>query len=340
MATSLSPSSSSPYNDHIQTATLALPSIASNSSSRRLPPPCWSHDETVALIDAYRDKWYSLRRGNLRASHWQEVADEIAHRCSSSIPKTAVQCRHKMEKLRKRYRSEIQRAAPYGGPRRISSSWVHFQSMHSMEKGPNRSPSSSDDEPQGEEDNKNSITRINDALNNNYSHQKGNFSNQGLMGNGTTNGFRIKIPGKASAGYNAPKVYDKFNEMGGQNPNNPRPKFNSSTSGYGVSGKFSRDGFMGRDEIGKGIGDIATKKKGDNGMDEVVAAIETLGEGFVRIEKVKMDMAREVEQMRMQMELKRTEMILESQQRIVEAFANAISDRKPKKAKKMPMPDC
>ncbi|CAI9759963.1 unnamed protein product [Fraxinus pennsylvanica] len=102
------------------------------------------------------------------------------------------------------------------------------------------------------------------------------------MGNGTTSGFQIKIPGKASAGY---------------------------TSGYGVSGKFSRDGFTGKDEIGKGIGDIAKKKKGDNGMDEVVAAIETLGEWFVRIEKVKMDMAHEVEQM----ELKRTEMILESQ---------------------------
>ncbi|CAI9768570.1 unnamed protein product [Fraxinus pennsylvanica] len=191
-----------------------------------------------------------------------------------------------MEKLRRCYRSEIQRAAPYDGPRRISSSWVHFQSMHSMEKGPNRFPSSSDDEPQGEEDHENSITRINDALNNNYSHQKGNFSNQGLMGNGTTSGFRIKIPGKASAG------------------------------------------------------DIAKKKKGDNGMDEVLAAIETLGEWFVRIEKVKMDMTHEVKQMRMQMELKRIEMILESQQRIVEAFANAISNRKPKKAKKMPMSDC
>ncbi|CAI9758180.1 unnamed protein product [Fraxinus pennsylvanica] len=160
------------------------------------------------------------------------------------------------------------------------------------------------------------------------------------MGNGTTSGFRIKIPGKASAGYTAPKVYDKFNEMGGQNPNNHHPKINSSTCGYGVFGKFSRDGFTGRDEIGKGIGDIAMNKKGDNGMDEVVAAIETLGEWFVRIEKVKMDMAHEVEQMRMQMELKRTEMILESQQRIVEAFANAISDMKPKKSKKMPMPDC
>ncbi|XP_022857426.1 uncharacterized protein LOC111378461 [Olea europaea var. sylvestris] len=250
MATTLSPSSLSPYDEHIPTATVALPSIASNSASRRLPPPCWSHDETVALIDAYRDKWYSLRRGNLRASHWQEVADEIAVRCSSSTPKTAVQCRHKMEKLRKRYRSEIQRATQYGSPRQISSSWVHFQSMHSMEKGPKGSPSS-DEERHEEEDHKNSIY---DAHNNNYSNRKGNFSNQGLMSNMMNGVFRIKIPGVASAGRSAPKVYGKFNEMGGKNSNNPHPhpKINSTSSGngYRVSGKDLREMFMGRDEMG------------------------------------------------------------------------------------------
>uniref|UniRef100_A0A6N2MGH2 Myb/SANT-like DNA-binding domain-containing protein n=1 Tax=Salix viminalis TaxID=40686 RepID=A0A6N2MGH2_SALVM len=52
-----------------------------------------------------------LRRGNLKANHWQEVADVVARCCpASSPPKIVVQCRHKMEKLRKRYRTEIQRA--------------------------------------------------------------------------------------------------------------------------------------------------------------------------------------------------------------------------------------
>ncbi|CAA2958275.1 Hypothetical predicted protein [Olea europaea subsp. europaea] len=94
---------------------------------------------------------------------------------------------------------------------------------------------------------------------------------------------------------------------------------------------------MVRDEIGKWIVDIARKKKGDNGMDEVVAAIETLGERFLIMEKM-MDMAREVEYMPMQMELKKTKLILESHQRIVEAFANVISDRKTKKTKQMSTP--
>ena len=97
-------------------------------SSRRLPPPCWNDEETAALIKIYRDKWFALKRGNLRAHHWEEVAAAVRERVSGSgNPKTAVQCRHKMEKLRKRYRSEKRR------PHRIS--WVHFSEMDAMETG-------------------------------------------------------------------------------------------------------------------------------------------------------------------------------------------------------------
>jgi hypothetical protein len=45
-----------------------------------------------------------------------------------------------------------------------------------------------------------------------------------------------------------------------------------------------------------------------------------------------------METMRMEMEMKRTEMILESQQRIVEAFAKALSEKK-KRPKRMPSPE-
>ena len=48
-----------------------------------------------------------------------------------------------------------------------------------------------------------------------------------------------------------------------------------------------------------------------------------------------MEMAREMETMRMEMEMKRTEMFLESQQRIAEAFAKALSEKK-KRHKRMP----
>jgi len=46
---------------------------------------------------------------------------------------------------------------------------------------------------------------------------------------------------------------------------------------------------------------------------EVVAGIKVLGDGFVRMEQTKMEMAKEIETMWMEMEMNHTKMILESQ---------------------------
>ncbi|KAG6423286.1 hypothetical protein SASPL_113678 [Salvia splendens] len=175
MATIISPSSP----DDIPTTTPTLP------APRRLPPPCWTPEETVVLIDAYKDKWYSLSRGSLRGHHWQEVADDVASRCPAHPAKTSVQCRHKMEKLRKRYRADIQRSAA----RRSASSWAHFQQMHSMEKGtdlPTPPPSSSSEEEHNTKSN--SVKRRINDLYNRHANQSG----------ASTPGVRIKMPGAAA----------------------------------------------------------------------------------------------------------------------------------------------
>lgn len=59
-------------------------------------------------------------------------------------------------------------------------------------------------------------------------------------------------------------------------------------------------------------------------VDGMVVALRMVGDGFMRLERVKLDMVRETEKMRMEMELKRTEMILDSQQRIVDAFVKGV----------------
>ncbi|KAK4379505.1 hypothetical protein RND71_001367 [Anisodus tanguticus] len=285
--------------------------------SRRLPPPCWSHDETISLIDAYRDKWYSLRRGNLRANHWQEVADDVASRSPIDPPKTAVQCRHKMEKLRKRYRAEIQRAAPYGGARshRYCSAWVHFKRMDTMERGPNAVTSDDEDV---EDDRQNNVNLYG---NNNMSNNNSSF--QGVVSNGG-GGFRILgMPGSTPAPAPVP----------------PMAKLYSRFEGSVVENNPNNYGFVKKPDLGKRVVGGEKKKAGD-AMGEMVDAIKVLGDGFVRMERMKMDMARELEEMRMEMEMKRTEMILESQQRIVEVFAEALSEKKHKKAKRMPTPEC
>ncbi|GKD49014.1 hypothetical protein Tco_1277990 [Tanacetum coccineum] len=45
-----------------------------------------------------------------------------------------------------------------------------------------------------------------------------------------------------------------------------------------------------------------------------------LGDGVMKMEKMKIDMALEIERMRMESEMKRNQLILESQKQIVDAF--------------------
>ncbi|XP_050238778.1 trihelix transcription factor ENAP1 [Mercurialis annua] len=258
-----------------------------STNPRRLPPPCWSHDETVALIDAYREKWYTLRRGNLKANDWQEVADAVANRCPvASPPKTSVQCRHKMEKLRQRYRTEIQRARSMPVSN-FSSSWVHFKRMDGMEKGPQAKPDYNSDDNEDEDNNINeSSTR--------------SVHRNGSVGDKPASGFRIRIPTGVSIAQPGMKSY--------ANPN---------LSSNPIPNKFG----MKCDESGK-------KRE----RDPMVSAIKMLGDGFVRMEQMKMEMGREIERMRMDMKMKQTEMILESQHQIAEAFAKAFADsKKPKR---------
>lgn len=210
--------------------------------------------------------------------------------------------------------------------------------MDAMEKGPNSAAAEADDDEEDQEDSH--VKRIGDIYNTNSANNATSYINNnsnrssfhGSMGNGGT-GFRIRIPGKGNVGAAAAKIYSKFDEMGGQNPN---PKTNPGVN-YG-SNKVLRDGFGGRGDLGKRVVGVEVKK-GDP-VAEMVSAIRVLGDGFVRMERMKMEMAREVEEMRMEMEMKRTEMILESQQRIVEAFAKAISEKKLKKVKRMQNPEC
>ncbi|CAH1441070.1 unnamed protein product [Lactuca virosa] len=340
-------SSNSPSSQQEPTNPLAVQQSKSTAASRRIPPPCWSHDETVALIDAYRDKWYSLRRGNLRASHWQEVADGVTARCPlGNPPKTSVQCRHKMEKLRKRYRAEIQRIGNNPGGHRYPSSWVHFKRMDSMELGSSPSdPSLQDEEEEdgvGDENEDDLLLyprgikqAIALPLNRRY---------QSSIGNGVAgNGVRIKIPNLA--GVPPPQPLNVYNSNISMDdyppPMNPH---------YG-SGKGSRDGYMkeafgsemNRKHGGGGGGGMKRRKDMENSeshlMDEMVAAIQKLGDGFAKVERMKMDMARELESMRMKMEMKRTEMILESQQKLVDSFAKTVMEKKNKKIKRMPTPE-
>ncbi|KAG8065563.1 hypothetical protein GUJ93_ZPchr0004g40157 [Zizania palustris] len=76
------------------------------ASSRRVPPPCWTPDETLALARAYTARRLAVGRAHLTSADWAAVAD------AATPSKTARQCRHKVEKLRRRLRSKRHRPCP------------------------------------------------------------------------------------------------------------------------------------------------------------------------------------------------------------------------------------
>ena len=142
-------------------------------------------------------------------------------------------------------------------------------------------------------------------------------------GGGGGGGIRIRIPTGVSVAQPGPRIEPKSFGVS----TNPRPgRVVGTGSSYGAR-------VVGGDDDNRG------GKRGSEMMmmcdDSIASAIKLLGDAMLRTEEKKMEMTREIEGMRMEMEMKRTKMVLESQQRIVEAFARTMSENLEEEEKKM-----
>ena len=69
----------------------------------------------------------------------------------------------------------------------------------------------------------------------------------------------------------------------------------------------------------------SSKMKGvDAVVEEMAASIKLLAEGMVRMETMKLEMMQDIERKRMEMEMKKNEMMLESQHNIINAFIQGL----------------
>ncbi|XP_004301730.1 PREDICTED: uncharacterized protein LOC101297845 [Fragaria vesca subsp. vesca] len=311
---------------------------------RRVPPPCWTQDEAQSLILAYRDRWFALRRANLKAADWDHVAKATAAASSSSSspPKTALQCRHKMEKLRKRYRAEKQRASNYPG--RFFSSWALFHLMDEMESDPDRKPID-----EGEFGGKGrNLVNVDRSFSPN-----GDFDGIGGsvfdLGNELYQNSRFNYRfGENSGFYSEDNEYVNRGGFPSRTRSNGKSDVNLNNSfnqhrDYGIrsdrdyvpSGSLKRNAHCKEfDGYASLSGSKFGKKRSVVGMErdvdpvaDLASSIMMLGEGFERMERMKMEMTWEIEKRRMETELKRTEAMNESLQQ----FVDALLERKKKK---------
>ncbi|XP_068665906.1 trihelix transcription factor ENAP1-like isoform X2 [Aristolochia californica] len=114
-------------NDTTETPT-ALPR-ASNLPFRE---DCWSEDATHTLVEAWGERYLELNRGNLRQKHWQEVADAVNSRHASGKKprRTDVQCKNRIDTLKKKYKLEKSRIVSSNG--NLTSKWPFYARLESL----------------------------------------------------------------------------------------------------------------------------------------------------------------------------------------------------------------
>ncbi|XWS38659.1 hypothetical protein CRYUN_Cryun19dG0149900 [Craigia yunnanensis] len=345
----------------MSTATSPPPQSSSATATRRVPPPCWSKEETLALIEAYKEKWFALRRRNLKASDWDAVSIAVSSAADPGTTKSSVQCRHKIEKLRKRYRAVKQRSLK--NPGKFSSSWDLFSLLDSMNFASTSIAGS---------DGQDHILIIKGGYSSNFDfdHKFGDGHGVKWQGNRdvVAKGIKkFKSNGRIGDGYGSmfdiDRSFDQDVDSVGEFPlktlgDRSLVNLGFKPKNYG-SPNLDYDNDLEEYSSDEGMGfrakvsgawdsvpqDFHQKKYGrvdrsfDPGVDcrgfnEFASCLSTGLErkkGFVRMEKMKIERVKEIEKMRM--EMKHNEMILESQQKIMDAFAKALLEKKKRKKK-------
>ncbi|XP_039120552.1 trihelix transcription factor ASIL2-like [Dioscorea cayenensis subsp. rotundata] len=91
---------------------------------------CWSEDATEALVEAWGTRYLELNRGNLRQKDWQEVADAVNGRPGASrrSHRTDVQCKNRIDTLKRKYKSEKARVASGA----VASQWPFYSRLDDL----------------------------------------------------------------------------------------------------------------------------------------------------------------------------------------------------------------
>ncbi|GAU28263.1 hypothetical protein TSUD_118700 [Trifolium subterraneum] len=78
-----------------------------STTNERLKRDEWSEGAVTTLLEAYESKWILRNRAKLKGQDWEDVAKYVSSRSNSTkSPKTQTQCKNKIESMKKRYRSE------------------------------------------------------------------------------------------------------------------------------------------------------------------------------------------------------------------------------------------
>lgn len=93
---------------------------------------CWTEEATFTLMEAWGDRYLDCNRGSLRQKQWREVADAVneEHAYSKATRRTDVQCKNRIDTLKKKYKIEKARAVESGAG--YVSTWPYFARLDEL----------------------------------------------------------------------------------------------------------------------------------------------------------------------------------------------------------------
>ncbi|CAM6111468.1 unnamed protein product [Calypogeia fissa] len=100
-----------------------------SGSSKRVRPDAaaeWSETAITALLDAFGERYIASHRGNLRGKDWADVTRAVnsAREGTAGGMKSVEQCRNKIDNLKKRFKLEREKGVP--------SAWQWFRTLDAI----------------------------------------------------------------------------------------------------------------------------------------------------------------------------------------------------------------
>ncbi|XP_057969104.1 trihelix transcription factor ENAP1 [Malania oleifera] len=86
----------------------------------------WTEHATLALLEAWGDRFLQLGRKSLRSDDWSEVAEKVSE--TTKMERTDMQCRNRLDTLKKKYKKEKSKLEKLGNGAGASK-WAYFKKM-------------------------------------------------------------------------------------------------------------------------------------------------------------------------------------------------------------------
>ncbi|CAH8382187.1 unnamed protein product [Eruca vesicaria subsp. sativa] len=106
---------------------------------------CWSEEATKVLIEAWGERFSEPGKGTLKQQQWKEVAEVVNESRQCKYLKTDVQCKNRIDTVKKKYKQEKAKIASGDGP----SKWVFFKKLEALIGGGGNASKSSEKAPMG-----------------------------------------------------------------------------------------------------------------------------------------------------------------------------------------------